>query len=109
MNRRTALENLIQFKLPLEQSISTLAQFEWDSEIELVNLEASQIQNVLKLFMQGTISAVDVEAWANAIEGRDDIKIPSLQIREALYELANPYLTKPLCIERANFWLSQML
>ena len=109
MNRKTALENLIQFKLPIEQAISYLAQFEWDSEVELVSLEAAQIQNVLQLFTQGTISALEVEAWANAIECREDIKIETLLVNEVLHELANPQLTQPLSVDRASFWLSQPL
>jgi hypothetical protein len=66
---------LTQFKLPIEQSISDLAQLEWGSEIELLPLEAAQIQNALQLFAQEAISASEVETWANAIECRDDIKI----------------------------------
>ncbi|HCU84759.1 hypothetical protein [Methylophilus sp. UBA6697] len=109
MNRKTALENLIQFKLPIEQAISDLAQFEWDSEIELVSLEAAQIHHALQLFTQGTISSFEVEAWANAIECREDIKIEPLLVNEALHELANPQLTQQLSVERASFWLSQPL
>jgi hypothetical protein len=109
MNRKTALENMIQFKLPIEQAISDLAQFEWDSEVELVSLETAHIQNALQLYTQGTISTSEVEAWANAIECRVDIKIEPSLVNEALHELANPLLTQPLSVERANFWLSQPL
>jgi hypothetical protein len=109
MNRKIALENLIQFKLPIEQAISDFAQFEWDSEIELVSLEAAQIHHALQLFTQGTISASEVEAWANEIECREDIKIEPSLVNEALHELANPQLTQPLSVERVSFWLSQPL
>jgi len=109
MNRKTALENLLNFKLPIEQAISDLSQFEWDSEVELVSLEAEQIQNVLQLFTQGAISASEVEAWANAIECRDDLKIEPSLVNEVLHELANPYLTQSLSVERASFWLSQVM
>ena len=109
MNRKTALENLIQLKLPIEQSISDLAQFEWDSEVELVSLETAQIQNALELFTQGTISASEVEACANSIEFREDIKIEPLLVNDALHELANPQLTQSLSVERASFWLSQVM
>ena len=109
MNRKTALENLIKFKLPIDQTISDLAQIEWDSEVKLVSLKAAQIQNTLQLFTQGTISASEVEAWANAIECREDIRIESSLINEALHELANPQLTQLLSIKRASFWLSQTL
>ena len=109
MNRKTALEILIQFKLPIEQSIANLAQFEWDSEIELVSLEAAQIQNALQLFIHGAISASEVETWANAIECRDDIKIEPSLVNEVLHELANPYLTHSLSVERASFWLSKVM
>lgn len=109
MNRKTALENLLNFKLPIEQAISDLSQFEWDSEVELVSLEAAQIQKVLQLFIQDTISALEVENWANAIECREDIKIELSLVNEALHELANPQLTQSLSVERASFWLSQPL
>ncbi|MDI1299694.1 hypothetical protein [Methylotenera sp.] len=109
MNRKTALENLLNLKLPIEQVVFDLSQFEWDSEVELVSLEAAQIQNVLQLFIQGTITALEVEAWANAIECREDIKMEPTLVNEALHEFANPQLTQPLSVERASFWLSLLL
>lgn len=109
MNRKTALDNLLNFKLPIEQAISDLAKLEWDSELELIGLEAAQLQNLLQLFTQGILSAKEVEAWANAIECREDIKIGPTMVNQALHELANPLLTQPLSVERVSFWLSQLL
>lgn len=108
MDRKTALENLIQFKLPIEQTISDLTEFSWDSEIELVSLDSGKIKNALQLFMQGSISATQVEVWANAIECREDVKVELSLVNDALHELANPLLSHPLSVERANFWLSQV-
>lgn len=108
MKRKTALENLIYLKLPVKQLISNLELVEWDSEVELVSLDTGQLKHALQLFVEGNISALELETWANAIECREDIKIEPTLVNEALHELANPQLTEPLSLERASFWLSQI-
>ena len=105
MNERTnALEAQLAFEQPLEQHRTVLATFSWDADAELAVLSSSHIANVLSRFVAGRIVATDVEAWANAIEGRDDIGFESAKeqlLRELLHELANPLLTQSLTRERA--------
>ena len=62
-------------------------------------------------FLAGRTSAIEVENWANAIEGRDDIGFEPANeqlLRELVHELANPLLTQPLTRERAIELLKKM-
>jgi hypothetical protein len=108
MNRTATLEALVKISIPLSEAISRLAEFPWDSETELVLLTPKDFCRVLSLFHQGSLSAAEVEDWANALECRDDVGISTSQGHELLHELANPLLTQPLSDERANFWLPQL-
>lgn len=104
MNRTATLDALVKVTMPISEAVSRLAEFPWDSDAELVSLAPEDFYHVLSLFKQGTLSAVEVENWANALEGRDDVGISSPLAQELLYELANPLLSQPLSSERADFW-----
>ena len=103
-DRRTLLRLLIQFGGPLPKIKEQLALFEWDSE-ELVVLKRSDIVGLLQKFLAGNLTAVEVEEWANLIEGRDDIgfeAVSGIGIWDIIYELANPTLRGELNHERAR-------
>ena len=108
MNRVATLTALVRATVPIHEATSRLAEFPWDSESELVTLDADDFRNILSLYKLGSLSATEVEDWANALECRDDVGISSVKTRELLHELANPLLTTPLSIERACFWLSEL-
>ena len=108
MNRTATLEALVKISMPLSEAISGLAEFPWDSESELVFITPKDYCHVLSLFKQGSLSAAEVEVWANALECRDDVGFSTSQAHELLYELANPLLTQPLSSERADFWLTRL-
>jgi len=108
MNRTATLNALVKVTMPIHEAVSRLAEFSWDSESELVLLTSENFFHVLSLFKHGSLSAAEVEDWANALEGRDDVVFATEQARELLHELANPLLTQPLSGERAGFWLSQL-
>jgi hypothetical protein len=103
--RREVLMALLNYEKPLHIIKNQLAVFQWDSESELVFLFANHIENILKHFQKGDIQTNEVEAWANLIEGRDDIGFEPLVkelLRSIIYELANPRLTQSLTIERST-------
>lgn len=109
--RQELLDKLLAFERPIEEIESSLAQFPWDSQKELSFLSLSHISNVLRRYVQGTAKASEVESWANAIEGRDDIGFDSGDkplIRELLHELANPILAEPLTSKRATELLQRI-
>lgn len=66
-------------------------------------MESEHISAILGRFLAGDISDTDVEAWANAIECREDIGFlqPS-SVAEAIWELANPLLARPLTRQSAG-------
>ena len=59
------------------------------------------IERVLNLFYEGSITACEVEAWENALECRDDLAFSDPVVSQILYELANPLLTQLLSLKRA--------
>jgi len=82
-----------------------LNKFSWDSDEELVYLTRQHIINVLRRYQNGEINKTEIESWANAVEGREDIGREQSYITlidQVLYELANPYLVEPLTEERAE-------
>lgn len=95
MDRFDALRELITFSKPVAVLSSSLSKFDWDFEGEPLVVTASQIQAVLKRFLAGEYTAIDMENWANLIESREDLDFEE-QSREAIenviYCLANPAL-----------------
>jgi hypothetical protein len=94
-DRKRRLQDLLAFDGPIEDLAPALVGLPWDSEEELVNLTAADVASVLERYGSGTLSSEQVEAWANLIEGRDDIGVDpegSERIAEAVHVLANPLL-----------------
>lgn len=109
--RKKALEALLGFEQPVELLRTALAAFSWDSDTELAFLSVGHAANILNRFVSGRAAAIEVENWANAVEGRDDIGFESPNedmLRELVHELANPLLTQPLTRERAIELLKKM-
>jgi len=101
MIRKQILEDLIQFRKPIETLQSEVKRLPWDSDKALVTLKATHVQNVLRQYVNGKISAQIVEDWANLIEVREDIKM-SQSLADAIFELANPTLHRELSPERTK-------
>jgi len=71
--RHSLLLSLLALDRPIEDLRNELANFAWDDCPDLVKLTRDHIRTTLQRFMAGQISAETVEAWADAIEFRDDI------------------------------------
>jgi hypothetical protein len=107
--RASLLRSLISIGRPVSDIVSDLRQFPWDSKLPLVQLSPSNALSIMRRYESGQLSNTEVEEWANAIEGRDDIDIarhPSL--RELIFQLANPTLTQPLTPELARDWIKRL-
>lgn len=99
LNRQVLLQRLLSGDSDLDAISLALRPFGWDSEVELVTLERTDVARILHRFLLNRLSADVVRAWACMIEGRDDIGYEPLNeraIRDALFELANPLLTELL-------------
>nr|WP_315466198.1 hypothetical protein [uncultured Rhodoferax sp.] len=108
MSRSAALSALVKVSIPVPEAISNLTQFPWDSDSDLIVLCLGDFIEVLSRFDRGELAEADVEAWANALECREDIGYANSTVRELLHELANPLLTKRLTPPRAASLLSMM-
>ncbi|BEV08293.1 hypothetical protein [Methylophilus sp. DW102] len=106
MNRVDALKALVYAELPIAQAIARMSEFAWDSEEYVVVLTPENLERVLTLFAEGSITGSDVESWANALECRDDLALSEPVVSEVLFELANPLLTHALSPERVYHLLS---
>ena len=100
-HRAQVVRRLLDLDGDVKAIQEALAAFAWDAEHPLVDLEARHLQSILARYRAGILSNAMVEAWANAVEGRDDVGIASPRVDEVLYELANPCLTEPLTKARA--------
>jgi hypothetical protein len=100
--RRTALQDLVLLTSPISAVQHTLKDFAGNSP-DLWMLDKQHVLSILRRFEQDDIASADVEAWANAIEMRNDIGYDrETAVWDVLYELANPTLTEPLTRERAD-------
>ncbi|MES2359101.1 MAG: hypothetical protein V4529_12285 [Gemmatimonadota bacterium] len=108
-DRASLLRSLIDFDDPIQEIMAELQQLPWDVEIPVVQFSVGDATSVLRRYEAGQLSAPDIEAWANAIEGRDDIGIDDhLDLREMIYQLANPSLTQRLTRDAAQGWLKKL-
>src|SRR5256885_11135923 len=99
MDRRTAVLDLVELRRPVADAVNAVRTFPWDAEEELATLGPGQLGHVLDLFLAGNLSAQELEDWANAVEGRDDIAFEPREVVDFLSELANPLLHKALTVE----------
>lgn len=109
-DRASLLRSLIDFDDPVQDVMAGLQQLPWDVEVPVVQFSVDDATSVLRRYEAGQLSAPDIEAWANAIEGRDDIGIDDdhLDLREMIYQLANPLLTQRLTRDAAQGWLKKL-
>jgi hypothetical protein len=112
MNTRVQLLNsLLNFDRSLSEILPSLNSFGWDSEHDLITLQKQHIDKILKRYLNGKLSASDVENWANAIEGREDIEKESNfeeMLDEVIFDLANPLLSRPLSPDSAQEYLARL-
>lgn len=105
MERAEALKRLLNFEGKPSEIVRSLGLFGWDSEDELVILSRGHIASVLQRYLNSKLASVEVEDWANAIEGREDIgyeKGCEELLNETIFQLANPVLAKELDDDFAN-------
>lgn len=103
-SRKKLVQRLVRFDAPLAPTLSALLELGWDCHEPLVTLDASTVRSVLQYYLSGRFTAGDVEAWADAIEGRDDVDYSRFD--DIIHELANPVLTRALTPATAQELLS---
>jgi hypothetical protein len=103
------LAHLLQWKGELSILIAALQIYPRDVSVPLITLQRHHVESVLIRFLRGAVDTLQVEAWANAIEGNEAITLEPSQetwLNEVIFILANPLLTEPLTPKIANTMLS---
>ena len=102
-SRQELVRALIEYEEDIPNLMQELREYGWDSEEELATLAPQHLEKVLNDYVSGKITAIQVTAWANSIERREDIQVLDSHkdtIDEMLFWLANPEI---------NFSISQEL
>lgn len=92
--RAEVLRDLIDFRRPVLEAVAALGSFTWDAPRELVAVTKGHLVAGIQRCLDGTISLEELRAWAEALEGRDDVGYEEGgdELREAVFELATPAL-----------------
>ena len=99
MDRRAAIEALVELRGEIDVAVSAAQSFPFDLDEPVVTLTCAHIDSILERYLHGTLSANDVERWADAVEGRDDIQYCEGQekkIADLLFILSCPDINEPL-------------
>lgn len=73
--RAALLVELIERSRDPREVAPELAALGWDSESTLCEVEARHVRREIGGFINGELAASDVEAWADAVEVRDDLEL----------------------------------
>ena len=95
MERRAVIWALVELSGEIDAIISAVRAFPFDADQPLVTLTSAHIDSILERYLRGRLSAKEVERWADAVEGRDDIRYSEGQeseITDALFKLSTPEL-----------------
>jgi len=105
IERRQLLIELIEYRKSPAELSNALSAFDWDCNKELVQLEKKHLLAVLGQYVNGKLSAMEVEDWANTIECREDIDYN--EVANVIHILANPSLTHSLTKSLAYGYLKE--
>ena len=110
--RAQLLANLLNVSRPVGELVRELQAYGWDSDEELAVLTPSHIRSVLERYVDGQLSADSVAAWAEAIEGRDDVGVDdasSEKLNHIIFELANQNINRKLSPLLAQKFIQELV
>ncbi len=107
LDRKALLDELLNYSKPSDLSFirNQLALHSWDSEAPIVTLLKEDVCKILQRYLDGDLSAMQVEAWAEALEMREDIAFGTEddpQVQMCIYSLATPILEGELNRQKAT-------
>ncbi|GAB6011590.1 hypothetical protein [Viscerimonas tarda] len=107
-NRTEILKELVLLQDNIKALEKELSQYPWDTDKPLFNISIKDFVNVLKRSLENEIDFETLTNWANAIECRDDLDFSNEEMKEMIFELANPEINGKITKERLNEFLSEI-
>ena len=102
--------DLLELRRPLPAILGELSALSWDCDELLVTLRPAHVVAVLQRYLSGDLSSAEVENWADAVELRDGISAdPDDPAAQAIHELANPLITRPLSMHSASDLVASLM
>jgi hypothetical protein len=108
--RRTALLNLMNLGEPVDAALRSLAKYRW-GETVAIQVDRSHVVRLLEAFVAGRVTNDEVERWAFALAGRDDVDYEphmSAEIAQFMFEAENPEINGVLTVDRASEWIRRL-
>lgn len=102
--REQQLMSLVALSVPLEEARRIAATWGSSSD-DMPVLTRSNIESVIRRYLSRELSSLDVEAWADLVEMRDDVDYEEENrewIIDALNVLSNPSINGPLTPDLAK-------
>ena len=107
------LNSLVNLDQPLSKILPILKTFPWDSNQAIITLKKDHLIHILNQYLNHSLSAIDLENWANAIECREDISYETegedfINDIIFIFDLANPILSDRLSPEIVRQYITQL-
>lgn len=99
IGHRDALLELLQFDRSLPELRDLIRRFPYDYEGDAVVLTRRHVAHALQRLIDGAISPVDLEAWAELVEGRPGVQYEygrEESVGEALFQLSTPEINESI-------------
>lgn len=94
-SRADVLRDLVELREPVSDALARLSSFDWSSDVELVVVTTRHLVRALNAFDDGSLDGTVLSAWAESVQGREDIALDPVArdlLAEALFELSTPEL-----------------
>lgn len=111
MKRQQLCEKLVAWDDDPRKTSAALREFPHDCEESLATLRKADVAAALNRFLSGEVSSSDIEAWADAVEMRDDIGYEESDrdaIANTLFILSNPDINGVLTPDYAKELLVEL-
>ena len=111
MNQTEALQDLVELKQPLEETIKTVWTFPFSTLETLYILKAPEVVTVLKKYIKEEVSGAELSRWADAIESREGIEYEdefSDWISDTIFRLSSPEINEPITSKCVSKILDQL-
>jgi hypothetical protein len=91
-SRKQILVEIFNLEGDLDKLQNEILNYPWDSENTLLIICKSDMAKVISKFIQNESLLLDIEKWANLLECRGDVEYKPEELKEYIFEFANPYL-----------------